>query len=148
VPAHLLDINVLVALFDPSHVHHDTAHQWFQRLDAEGWASCPLTENGFARVVSSTAYPGRRTTVAEAVRRLRRFRDSTRHTFWPDTVSLCERDLVEWRRVQGHRQLTDLYLLALAVRHDGCLATFDRTAPSNALVRARTEHLAVIEAAG
>jgi predicted nucleic acid-binding protein len=66
----LLDVNVLVALFDPVHVHHEAAHKWFGQNRKSGWATCPLTENGMVRVLSNPAYPGRRTTVHDAIRRL------------------------------------------------------------------------------
>ena len=81
---HLLDVNVLVALFDPSHIHHEAAHAWFGPRREEGWATCPLTENGMVRVLSNPAYPGRRTTVADAVSRLTAFAASGHRKFWPD----------------------------------------------------------------
>ncbi len=74
-------MNVLVALFDPAHIHHDAAHDWFGAHREDGWATCPLTENGFVRVLSNPAYPGRRTTVADAVDRLGRLARSGGHTF-------------------------------------------------------------------
>ena len=86
----LLDVNVLVALFDPVHAHHELAHQWFDRNRQSGWASCPLTENGLVRVISNSAYPGRRTTPQDAIERLTRFRESGDHAFWPDSASLCD----------------------------------------------------------
>jgi predicted nucleic acid-binding protein len=52
----LLDVNFLVALFDPDHIHHDAAHDWFADERAHGWATCPLTENGLVRVVTNAAY--------------------------------------------------------------------------------------------
>lgn len=124
---HLLDVNVLVALFDPEHIHHEAAHAWFAAVRDGGWATCPLVENGLLRVLSNPAYPGRRTTVADAVARLRRFTRSGYHTWWSDDVSLLDPSVVEPAHLSGHRELTDAYLLALAVRHRGALATFDRT---------------------
>lgn len=59
----LPDVNVLIALFDPAHVHHESAHLWFTTARGAGWAACPITENGFIRVVSNPAYP----TVAPSV---------------------------------------------------------------------------------
>lgn len=122
----LLDVNVLVALFDPGHVHHDAAHDWFAVRRRDGWATCPLTENGLLRVISNPAYPGRHTTLADAVDRLIRFRASGQHSFWHDSISLCEPSRVDPVHVRGHAQLTDVYLLALAVENAGSLATFDR----------------------
>lgn len=70
----LLDVNVLVALFDPAHVHHDAAHAWFGEHCAQGWATCALTENGLVRVLSNPAYPGRRTSL-DAYARIKRARE-------------------------------------------------------------------------
>ncbi len=143
---HLLDVNVLVSLFDPEHVHHETAHGWFASARALRWATCPLTENGLVRVLSNPAYPGRRTTVADAVDRLRRFTRSGGHTPWADDISLLDPDHLDASHLSGHREVTDAYLLALAVRQEGALATFDRTVRTAAVVNATDEHLFVIAA--
>jgi hypothetical protein len=140
----LLDVNVLVALFDPAHVHHETTHGWFGGHRAAGWATCPLTENGFARVLSNPAYPGNGTTLEDAVRRLERFRGSGDHTFWPDSVSLCDASRFDLRHVGGWRQVTDAYLLALAVAHDGRLATLDRGIALESVAGASRSNLLVI----
>jgi len=118
---HLLDVNVLVALFDPAHVHHDAAHAWFEGARPSGWATCPLTQNGFLRVVSNPAYPGNRTTVGDAADRLRRFLASDGHEFWTDDVSLLDARVARTASLAGHREITDAYLLALAVRRGGRL---------------------------
>ena len=130
---HLPDVNVLVALFDPEHVHHETAHAWFAPLQESGWATCPLTENGFVRLVSNPAYPGRRTTVGDAVERLRRFTSSEHHAFWPGDVSILDPGAFAAGHLAGHRQVSDAYLLALATRHEGALVTFDRNVPTQAV---------------
>src|SRR5215210_2919772 len=140
----LLDVNVLVALFDPVHTHHEAAHQWFDPNRQSGWATCPITENGLVRVISSSSYPGRRTTVRDAIQRLTRFRKSSDHTFWPDSASLCDVLLIRPAPLVGHRQLTDVYLLALAVTRGGQLATFDRSIPLAAVDGAKTDHLAFL----
>lgn len=140
----LLDVNVLVALFDPVHAHHDIAHAWFGSHRAQGWATCPLTENALVRILSNPAYPGRGTTVADASDRLRAFRESGHHGFWPDTVSLCDPDVFDPTHAQGHRQITDAYLLALAVHHDGRLVTFDNSIPVSWVVGATAGHLVVL----
>ena len=142
----LLDVNVLVALFDPAHGNHEAAHRWFADQRPFGWATCPLTENGLVRVVSNPAYPGRRTGVEDAVNRLGLFRQSGDHSFWPDSVSICDPSLVRLRRLGGHRQVTDVYLLLVAVRNGGRLATFDRAIPLRAVAGARPEQLVVIGA--
>jgi len=140
----LLDVNVLVALFDPDHVHHEAAHGWFGAEKPAGWATCPLTENGFVRVLSNPAYsasPGR---PAELAERLRAFRSSGHHVFWPDDASLCDTRL--FALSVSHRQLTDVYLLGLARARGGRLATFDRSIPLRAVRGAGPEHLVVIPA--
>lgn len=86
----LLDVNVLVALFDPSHVHHEAAHAWFGVNCKHRWATCALTENAFLRVLSNPAYPGSRTTVEDAAARLRTFCSDGQHVFWTDSVSVRE----------------------------------------------------------
>lgn len=140
----LLDVNVLVALFDPDHVHHELAHDWFADDGRAGWATCPLTENGFARVLASPAYASTITRVPELVERLRRFCGSGGHVFWPDTLSLRDGSVFDVPLVAGHRQLTDIYLLGLAHTHAGRLATFDRTIPLRAVRGAAAQDLALI----
>lgn len=141
----LLDVNVLVALFDPTHTHHETAHKWFESARQSGWATCPITENGLVRVLSNPGYPGRQTTVRDAIDRLRSFRLSGDHTFWPDALSLCESHRYRPAGIGSHRQLTDLYLLALAVENKGRLATFDRGVSLSAVVNAEEQNLTLID---
>jgi toxin-antitoxin system PIN domain toxin len=142
----LLDVNVLVALFDPRHLHHEPAHQWFERQAGSGWATCPLTENGLVRVLSSPGYKGRRATVAEAANALAAFREFGPHEFWPATPSISDTSRFDYRHMTGHRQVTDVYLLALAVERGGSLATFDRALSRKAVLGARATHLAIIAA--
>ena len=141
---HLLDVNLLVALFDPGHMHHEAAHRWFSGAREDGWATCPMTENGFVRVLSNPAYPGRRTRVADAVARLRRFSESGGHTHWPDDVSILQAEAFDPSHLAGHREVTDVYLLGLAVRHEGTFATFDRSVRTSAVSGFQTEHLKVL----
>ena len=143
---HLLDVNVLVALFDPAHIHHDAAHAWFERARPSGWATCPITQNGFLRVVANPAYPGRRTTVGDAADRLRRFLGSGGHQFWPDDVSLLDDRVARTASLAGHREITDAYLLALALRRGGRLATFDRSIRLAAVSGAEASHVVVVGA--
>lgn len=141
----LLDVNVLVALFDPSHIHHDLAHDWFAEHGAGAWATCPITEAGFVRVVSNPAYGPDPLRPAAALDRLRRFCQSGGHHFWGDTVSLRDAALFTIESARGHRQLTDVYLLGLARTMGGTLTTFDRTIPIAAVKGAGRAHLSVIE---
>lgn len=140
----LLDVNLLVALFDPDHVHHDLAHDWFADHHAAGWATCPATENGFVRVLSNTAYGAAVSRPADLLERLRRFCASGEHTFWPDAVSLRDERIFVPERLRGHRQITDIYLLGLAVTMGGCLATCDGRIPVDAVVAATPEDLRVV----
>ena len=115
----LLDVNLLVALFDPDHVHHELAHDWFADHEADGWATCALTENGFIRVLSNPSYGAAIVRAAELVDRLRRFCDSAHHGFWTETVSLRDKTVFNSTLVRGHRQVTDVYLLGLAKTKGG-----------------------------
>jgi toxin-antitoxin system PIN domain toxin len=139
----LLDVNVLVALFDPDHVHHEIAHDWFEDNQASGWATCPITENGFVRVVSNPAYGSGMRSSAVIVG-FRKFCASPERRFWMDELSLADETLFNSALIAGYRQLTDIYLLGLAHKMGGCLATFDRTIPINAVVGAKATSLEVI----
>lgn len=140
----LLDVNVLVALFDPDHAHHEAAHRWFAANRSAGWATCPLTENGFVRVLSNPAYSPVHFSPGEIVARLRQFCESGDHVFWPDAVTLRDDGLFVSQLPLGHRQVTDVYLLGLARQNGGRLATFDQAIPVHAVAGATREHLAVI----
>jgi toxin-antitoxin system PIN domain toxin len=131
---YLLDINVLVALFDAAHVHHEPAHQWFSSVGHTSWATCPLTECGFVRVISSPAYPSVKITPGEATERLRTFCNHRGHVFWPDSVALADTSCFDLSQLKGHQQITDLYLAGLAARNGGRLATFDEHIPVAALI--------------
>lgn len=140
----LLDVNLLVALFDPDHVHHDLAHDWFAANGSRGWATCALTENAFVRVVSNPAYGSPVRRPVELVDRLRQLCRSSDHRFWADTVSLRDAATFDCSRLAGARHLTDVYLLGLARKHGGALATFDRRIPAGAIVGASRGLLEVI----
>ena len=139
----LFDVNVLIVLFDPGHVHHDRAHVWWEQNRASGWASCPLTQNGFVRVMSQPGYPNSVAT-PEAIRILGKAARRQEHAFWPDDSSITDGGRFRSERILGPKQVTDLYLLSLAVQRDGRLATFDRTIPLSAVVGAKSKHLAVL----
>lgn len=139
----LLDVNVLVALLDAGHLHHHAATAWLDDPHREGWASCPLTQNGCIRILSLSGYPNAQAPAAVAMRLAEAVQD-TGHVFWPDSISLLAPQRVKWDRVLGSRQVTDLYLLALAVEHGGCLVTFDRAIPLEAVSKATQRHLVVL----
>jgi toxin-antitoxin system PIN domain toxin len=142
----LLDVNVLVALFDPDHVHHDVAHDWFADEGRAGWATCAVTETGLLRVLSRPGYGAEIRRPADLIPLLRKFCKSGGHRFWEDSVSLRDDQLFEPALIRGHAQLTDIYLLGMARRHRGRLATFDRTIPVSAVKGAKRELLQVITA--
>ena len=142
----LLDVNVLVALFDPEHIHHETAHAWFGGAGRAQWATCPLTENGLVRVVSNPRYPGRRTTLADAARRLTSFCRHEDHLFWPDSVTIRDFDLFDSGSIRDHSQLTDVYLLGLAVENSGSLVTFDRSISTSAVAGAEEDRIFLLSA--
>ena len=122
----LLDINVLIALIDPAHVHHDTAHAWFKASGRRGWASCPLTENGVIRIVSHPKYPNRIGTPGLAANVMARFCALSGHAFWPDDISVLDSKLIDKARLLSFSQVTDSYLLALAHARGGILASLDK----------------------
>lgn len=141
---HLLDINVLIALMDPDHVFHGRAHAWWAS-EPRAWASCPLTENGLVRIMASTAYSKTtRFTVANLTARLSAFTGSSDHAFWTDTLSLRDSSHFRHSSILTSRQITDLYLLALAVENHGRLATFDQHIPLAAVPTANPDHLVVL----
>jgi toxin-antitoxin system PIN domain toxin len=128
----LFDVNVLVALFDEDHIHHARAQRWWSAHNKDGWATCPITQNGFIRVISQAAYPNS-VSVTFAHDLLARQVAGTDHVFWPDDVSLLDEQLFDRSRVLGHKQLTDVYLLGLAVKNGGRLVTFDHAVPIGAV---------------
>jgi uncharacterized protein len=142
-PRALLDVNVLIALHDEQHVHHDVAARWFIEHARHGWASCPLTQNGCIRIMSQPGYPNP-VPLGDALAMLQRSCAHANHVFWPDDVSLLDAQRLVHGRMHGHRQLTDLYLLALAVAHDGRLVTFDAQVPLSAVRGATARHLVSI----
>ncbi|MGE5836774.1 MAG: TA system VapC family ribonuclease toxin [Acidobacteriota bacterium] len=139
----LLDVNVLVALFMPEHVHHELAHDWFADHQGAGWATCAVTENGFIRVV--TQLPGENVLRPEtAVEHFRRFCAAKSHQFWADRVSVTDPAVFKPAYIRGHRQITDIYLLGLATAMRGYLATFDESIPLKAVIGATAANLQVI----
>jgi toxin-antitoxin system PIN domain toxin len=121
----LLDVNVLIALIDPNHEFHAPAHQWFEKNSSHRWATCPITQNGCVRIMSSPGYPFPGLTPGRVQEILAEFVQLPEHLFWPDSLSLLERGRFFLGETSA-RRLTDLYLLGLASSNGGRLITFDR----------------------
>jgi toxin-antitoxin system PIN domain toxin len=133
----LLDINVLIALIDPAHVQHDTAHMWFAAKGQKAWATCPLTENGVVRIVGHARYPNFPGSPAVVAELLASFLQLPGHEFWPDDVSLLDGKHVNATRLLDSAHVTDSYLLALARAHNGQLASFDQRLVTDAVTDGR-----------
>jgi hypothetical protein len=116
VTRYLLDVNVLIALIDPTHVQHDRAHDWFARTGRRAWATCPLTENGVLRIVGNSRYPSSPGNPAAVAELMSLFLALGGREFWPDDVSLFDPTRVDTTRLLNSAQITD----------GGKLATFDR----------------------
>jgi hypothetical protein len=139
----LLDVNVLIALLDASHVHHARATDWLSRHVGQGWASCPITQNGCVRIMSQPGYPNALRT-AEVAQRLGEAAADPSHEFWPDAVSLLEPGRFDWLRLLGPRQIADAYLLALAVEHGGRFVSLDQRVALDAVPGAQRRHCVVL----
>ena len=139
----LFDVNVLIALHDSDHVHHATAAHWLQAQIEHGWASCPITQNGCLRIMAQPSYAQPQPMNA-LVSMLVRSTSTPYHAFWPDDISLLNAAHFQQAHFHSPRQLTDLYLLALAVHHGGRLVSFGRRVPLSAVKGARAEHLVVL----
>ena len=136
----LLDVNVLLALLDANHLHHGLVMAWWKENQGQGWASCPLTQNGVLRIMSGSSYLNRQAPAVVA-ERLGLATAHNSHKFWPDTLSLLEAGLLKWERVIGSRQITDTYLLALAVKNGGRFVTLDKGVSVQAVRDASPKHL-------
>lgn len=123
---YLLDINLLIALLWTSHEKHDLALRWFTRRRAKGWATCPMTQAGFVRIVSNPAFSRDAVQPRDAVHVLAANTAARDHTFWPDGLSVAEAVAFAGTRLMGHQQVTDAYLLGLVMRRGGVLATLDQ----------------------
>ena len=129
----LLDVNVLIALIDPTHISHDTAHDWFSAEALDGWATCPLVENGVIRIVAHPRYPNTPGSPGVVASVLRGFKTQPGHVFWPDDISLLTTDHIDADQLLSHGQITDSYLLGLAVAHGGQLASLDHRLSAGAV---------------
>ncbi|OIN93383.1 MAG: VapC toxin family PIN domain ribonuclease [Comamonadaceae bacterium CG1_02_60_18] len=139
----LLDVNVLIALHDADHVHHNRAGEWFEAHSQTGWASTPLTQNGCLRIMGQAGYSNPQP-LSQLVQMLQRSTAAPLHVLWPDDISLLDSQLFRHTHMHSAKQLTDLYLLGLAVKHHGRFVTFDQRVPLNAVHGAKPGHLVVL----
>jgi Predicted nucleic acid-binding protein, contains PIN domain len=139
----LLDVNVLIALLDEDHSVHVRATEWFAAHVRRGWASCPITQNGCIRIISHPGYPNSCPVIA-VTERLREACATPFHEFWADDISLLDERVADSARIHGPGQVTDTYLLALAVRHGGRFVTFDNAISRDAVKGAEASFLLVL----
>lgn len=135
---YLLDINVLLALCDEAHEFHEIAWAWFTPRRVKGWITCPLTENGFLRILGHPAHPSRMGSLGAAREILEDLCESEGHQFWPDEVSVRNRSQFPELAQATSKTLTDLYLLGLAAVKKGRFATFDRRVNASVVVGGST----------
>ena len=121
----LLDVNLLIALLWPAHEHHQAAHRWFDAWGSTQWATCPLTELGFVRIVANPAFSRDALEPEGALVLLQQNLEHPGHAFWADYLSVRDAVGAPQARLRGARQVTDAYLLGLAHEHGGVLATLD-----------------------
>ena len=136
-------MNFLITLLDENHPDHDKVSLWVDGNIEQGWASCPLTQNGYLRIRSQHSYP-RPLSLAAAYEQLLAATSAQYHQFIADDISLLDDTLVRYHDFSSYRQLTDVYLLALAVAHNARLVTLDTHIPLSAVCGANESHLAVI----
>jgi toxin-antitoxin system PIN domain toxin len=141
----LPDVNVLVALTWPSHVHHRAASDWFAGLGSDPWATCPFTQSGFIRVSSNPRIVDPAVSPQAALQVLRRLASMGQHHFWPDDLDFTG-DAIPVTLLMGHRQVTDAYLLGLAIHRGGRLVTLDREITD--LLAEASPHRANVEVLG
>jgi uncharacterized protein len=140
----LLDVNVLIALLDSAHIHHQLAHAWMSEHSRKGWASTPVTLNGCIRILAQPKYPGGPLPMREIVMKLKNAAQKD-HQFWPDEVNALSVSAFSWEHILGHRQFTDAHLLAIAVSNNGRLVTFDRRISHQVIKGAKATNLHFIE---
>ena len=126
MPGYLLDANVLIALAWPDHSAHERAGRWFAGHAKQGWATCPITQAALVRVLSNPAFSERALTPTQALQVLSGNIELRGHEFWNDSINLREAMERVRTALTGHQQITDAYLVGLAIHNRGKLATLDR----------------------
>lgn len=140
----LLDVNVLIALLDSQHTFHRSATNWLELNLQHGWASCPITQNGCIRILSQSSYPNSTNATAVAAF-LKEAISGNEHEFWPDDINLAAVEIIDWRHILGSRQVTDAYLLALAVKHNGKFVSFDQNVSLATVMGASKRHMEILK---
>jgi hypothetical protein len=136
----LLDVNVLIALGDPLHGHHERVQAWFHHERTRAWATCPLTENGFLRILGQVSYksfPASSSVLREA---LSAMCSAPGHQFWPDAISLRD---TRYPSLPAAKHLTDFYLLALAIHHKAKLASLDQRIDASLIPGGKSAYLVI-----
>ena len=140
----LLDVNVLIALVREDHVAHRTVRRWFQQTGAKHWVTCPLTEASFVRIISNPKFSQPSLDIIEAREMLRIVTNLPGHRFWAMDVDFLDAVDPFTERLFGHQQVSDAYLLGLAVKKKGRLVTLDRAIKALAGSEFR-DHAVVLE---
>lgn len=141
----LLDVNVVIALLDPDHALHSAAHSWWSVNQHSGWASCAITENGAVRILSNPNYSKRkRSSPADIISLLKSFTNRSDHEFWHEEISLRDEKIFMAENILSSGRITDVFLLALAAKHDGKLVTFDQNISLKAVRTAKPQNLTVL----
>lgn len=137
----LLDVNMLIALFDIHHLYHELVSNWYINWLESGnrWATCPITQNGCLRILSLPSYKNGFKPI-EIKKHLGNAVASNSHIFIPDNISLLQDELINWQHIQGGRQLTDTYLLALAKYNGAVFVSLDNRIDTNAVVGITDKH--------
>ena len=139
----LFDVNALLALVDKEHTFHPKVRTWWTANKESGWATCAITQNGFARIMSQPHYTSPVATM-DAIRLLAMGLERAEHEFWAASISITDEEIFDQSRILGPNQITDVYLLGLAVKNGGRLVTFDRGLPIKAVRGAEARHVVVL----
>jgi toxin-antitoxin system PIN domain toxin len=139
----LFDVNVLIALHDRDHVHHVRAAQWFEDQIHHGWATCALTQDGCLPIMGQPGYSSPQP-LSMLVGMLQNSTRTAHHAFWSDEISLLDPQQFQHGHIHSARQLTGLYLLAMAVKNQGRLVTLDQRIPISAVRGGTPAHLVVL----
>lgn len=139
----LLDVNILIALLDVQHADHGKTQHWLAENREFGWATCPLTENGCLRILTNAGYPAP-LSISEVLAKLDQIKSNGRHEFWPDKVSITDRKIFDLSRMRGHQQMTDVYLLGLAVHCGARFVTLDTRVPTSSVIGFQPGQLVIL----